>query len=458
VDRWVPCSRCRQLGPRRGGTRDQPLCATCTRPETTLWRTCPACGAAGRRRTGKCARCTLYARVDLLLTGADGRIRPELQPLRETLRAVQRPRTLQAWLDNDRRAAILQGLAAGLSVSHAALDELPAGKTVDYLRDVLVTVGVLERRDEHMHRLERWTEQLVAARTGEPQQVLRRYANWHVTRRLRARTGGRETTYHQHYTARRTIQAAAGFLDWLTEHQRSLGTLRQDHVDAWLATDPTKDQSRCREAAPFLNWARRQRLTTVRIDSRRWAGPSQPLDNDARWQQARRLLHDQEIDTADRVAGLLVLLYAQRTAAIARLTLEHVTVGEDTVVLHLGAEPIALPDPLGTLAAELVQHRRTHPVTGTRGTRGWLFPGEHPGRPISSKRLNDRLHRLGLRPAKARSTALFQLAADLPAALLARLLGLHISSATGWQRASSGDWTAYAADLINRPPPHFQTP
>jgi hypothetical protein len=41
-------------------------------------------------------------------------------------------------------------------------------------------------------------------------------------------------------------------------------------------------------------------------------------------------------------------------------------------------------------------------------------------------------------------------ATELPAALLARLLGIHISVAVAWQRASSGDWTAYAADYSRR--------
>jgi len=34
----------------------------------------------------------------------------------------------------------------------------------------------------------------------------------------------------------------------------------------------------------------------------------------------------------------------------------------------------------------------------------------------------------------------------LPAAILARQLGIHISVAVAWQRASSGDWTNYAAE------------
>src|SRR5258708_11489030 len=64
---------------------------------------------------------------------------------------------------------------------------------------------------------------------------------------------------------------------------------------------------------------------------------------------------------------------------------------------------------------------------GGPGTSRWLFPGGQPGQPISAYRLAERLRQLGLRPGQARSTALFGLATELPAALLARLLGIHIS-------------------------------
>jgi len=46
--------------------------------------------------------------------------------------------------------------------------------------------------------------------------------------------------------------------------------------------------------------------------------------------------------------------------------------------------------------------------------------------------------------------ALFQLATHPPAAVLARMLGLHITVAVAWQRASAGDWVAYAADVSKR--------
>jgi hypothetical protein len=127
---------------------------------------------------------------------------------------------------------------------------------------------------------------------------------------------------------------------------------------------------------------------------------------------------------------------------------------DDTGTIHprLQALPIVLPEPLDALVLQLLASRRGHAALGDQGTSRWLFPGGQPGQPISACRLAGRLRQLGLRPGPARSTALFGLATELPAALLARLLGIHISVAVAWQRASSGDWTAYAADYSRRRP------
>jgi hypothetical protein len=58
--------------------------------------------------------------------------------------------------------------------------------------------------------------------------------------------------------------------------------------------------------------------------------------------------------------------------------------------------------------------------------------------------LRKRLSKAGLTARAARTAALIQLAVELPAAVLARCLGLDISSAVAWQRISAGDWHAYA--------------
>jgi hypothetical protein len=42
------------------------------------------------------------------------------------------------------------------------------------------------------------------------------------------------------------------------------------------------------------------------------------------------------------------------------------------------------------------------------------------------------------------------LSAEIPAAILAKTLGLHIKAAVQWQQISSGDWTSYAAEVSQR--------
>ena len=118
--------------------------------------------------------------------------------------------------------------------------------------------------------------------------------------------------------------------------------------------------------------------------------------------------------------------------------------------LRLGRAPIVLPDQLAELVSALIVDHRGHAVVGASGSSPWLFPGGRPGHPISADHLRQRLKALGIQPRQARNTALFQLATELPAAVLARLLGIDITAAIAWQRLSSGDWMSYAADVSRR--------
>jgi hypothetical protein len=202
-----------------------------------------------------------------------------------------------------------------------------------------------------------------------------------------------------------------------------------------------------------VRWARRNKLTSLDYAATRWGGPSGVIDSEARWEQARRLLHDDTLKPEDRTAGLLVLLYAQTATAISQLTLGHLEHDGREVRLRLGREPLTLPAPVGTLILQLAATRRGHAAIGDPGTSPWLFPGGQPGRPISAYRLAKRLRQLGIRSGRARSAALFQLATDLPAAVLTQMLGIHIAVAVTWQRAAAGDWAAYAADISRRTQP-----
>jgi hypothetical protein len=346
-------------------------------------------------------------------------------------------------------ATLLRDLRAGARpLTHDTLEAFPPSKPVEHLRSVLVAIGSLPRRDEHMVRLQRWTTRTIAERAdAEQRQLLHRYAVWHVIRRLRGRLRDAETTHEQVVAAQRNIRAAVALLDWLASRGLILATARQGDLDAWLRT---AQPSHRLDAGNFVRWARKQKLTRLDFAATRWGGPTGVIDTETRWEQARWLLHDDTVKPEDRVAGLLVLLYAQRAADISRLTIDHVHTSADQVHVRLGQQPILLPEPLATLMRQVVTGQHGHAAIGHQTNTPWLFPGGQPDRPISAFRMAERLRQLGIRCNQARSAALFDLATDLPAALLSRMLGIHIAVAVAWQRASAGDWTNYAAEISRR--------
>ncbi|MER6379890.1 site-specific integrase [Streptomyces sp. NPDC001127] len=448
--RQAHCTSCGRLRGIHSGTADAPICGPCTAPDAELWRPCPTCGEAERlRSSGPCPRCTLKQRLHELLANSSGSIPPKLQALHDALASTERAATGLRWLSGGIVSTVLSDLGSGRRpLTHEALDELPDGKVVEHIRSVLVATGALPKRDEQMVRLERNVKDLVASHaTTEGRKILHRYATWHLLRRLRRRSRGKETTYYQLQVARQHLRAAVYLLNWLEGQNLTLAACRQTDLERWM----TSDDARLRqEAGHFVRWALTQKIARdLTFPAERWNGPSQPMDDEVRWATARRLLHDGTLKPEDRLAGLLLLLYAQWPAAISRLTVDHIEETDGAVRIHLGAVPVELPEPVAELALQQVAVRRSHAVLA-RTDSPWLFPGGQPGRPISAWAMGERLRNLGIRLAEARSTVLFQLATELPAAVLARTLGLDITVAVKWQRAAAGDWGAYAAEVSRR--------
>jgi len=105
------------------------------------------------------------------------------------------------------------------------------------------------------------------------------------------------------------------------------------------------------------------------------------------------------------------------------------------------------PTGLAGLLTELIDTGRRYVGVGAPTASPWLFPGHLPGRPISPARLGERLRTLGIRALPGRRATLLQLAAEVPAAVLADLLHLSVGTATRWTRDAGGDWACYAAEL-----------
>ena len=434
------CGDVRRIDPRNRDARR--LCTSCAGLEP--FSTCTSCASEARLRDrGLCITCVLQRRLDELFDIATVEIAARLAPLRASLTVPGSHRSTLDWLDR-RGTVLLSGLFHGtIPIEHRAFDQL-ASQPAEHLRHLLIAAGILPARDEHVARLERWIDrQLAGIDNAEDRHLVETFATWHILRRRRQRAQpATELT-----SDRRTITSTIELLAWLRAQRRPLAEITQTDIDRWLTTGPRRKHTVRR----FLLWAHARRLArAVDIASPSVKPPTAAITNAELREFVHRLATDTSLSTVDRVGGLLVALYGQPATRIARLAVTDVTILDDAVLLRLGRHDVELPPVLAGLVTELLADRRGVARTGNPCTSRWLFAGAQPGRPLTAHWLAARIAAHGL-PVKATRTAtMLGLAAELPAAFLADLLGLSPTTAVRWTQVAGGEWANYAAVRTRR--------
>lgn len=442
-----PCTSCGNARIVQGRTTGgQPLCRYCYRKHPDSWRPCSACGAVRQiHHHGLCEGCALAEQVRTLLAAPEGGTRPEVAPILQSLCSQPAARML-AWVQRPSTKAVLAALANGTGpIDHRTLDQLPAHThTIDHLRGILVTTGVLPARDEYLAALDRWVSKTLIQITDPHERALAtQYVNWQHLRRLRSKARRSAVTYAENHGVRTEVRAIVRLLAWLRDNGRSLADCQQSDLDTWLAEGPIRRYA----ARGFILWAvARHQAHKVTIDATsRDAVPPFIADDDRR-QLVVRLLQEPKIADVDRVAGLLVLLFAQPCSRIVRLTADHVDRSGPETTLALGRKPVSLPPPVDELVRRLVERTSDRPA----GVTHWLFPGGIPGRHRSAEALVGRLNALDIQVRPARNTTMRDLAGDVPAAVLSHLLGLHVRTTTDWVQQARAGGADYAAEVARR--------
>ncbi len=444
------CGRCR-----KGVGRARGECAGCGKPDRLLdherlcrWcrerarKRCPDCGRTNILLTGiegtrVCDRCALTRHLDrVLLTDSTG----ALHQLRPVILHAE-PLTTRRWLT--RIGDLLADLDTGrLPLNHETLDALPKQKAAEYLRALLIAAGLLHP-DAHrdLRRLEARLPALLVALDAPHRQVTNRWVQWAVLPRLRAHHEQHRITISVS-NAGRQIEQVASFLTDLQHAGRHIDTVAQHDIDAWFAGPGTIRQV----VRPFLTWARGSRQLPQQIAlPPAYAGtPVTPLDAEERWRIARRLVTDDALDTVDRIAGTLVVLYAQPLARIVTLTTDDVIAAETGTSLKLGTDALELPEPFATLIRQLPIRRRAS--TSEQIPTHWLFTGSHAGRPLTAHALGARLRMIGIEPRRLRLAAAEQLTREIPPGMIAGVLGLRPQTIARTGAKAAGPWANYATD------------
>jgi hypothetical protein len=397
---------------------------------------------AGRR----CARCALSDQLAAALDDGTGRVNPALVPLFAALTSMAKPKAGLIWLRNPKVPELLGDLASGrIPLTHEALHAVASWRTAAYLRDLLMTCGVLPTIDKQLAHYETLLHRRLAdlADAGSPHlRLLRQFAVWYQLPRLRAKAQARPLTPSHRQFASDQLTQAHGFLGWLAARGHTLAQATQADLDAWHATH-NDHQRRCLRA--FLRWAMRAgRLPRLKLPPllvRRAA----PITQHRRLELLGQLLTDQDRPLRSRVAACLMLLFAQPATRVVRLTIDDVTRAADgQVFVRFGEPATPVPEPFATLLLQATAQRDNLDTATNPGAR-WLFPGRRAGQPLHASHLSQLVRDLGIPALAGRTAALRQLVLQVPAPVVAQALGYHHNTATRVATEAGTPWSRYAS-------------
>ena len=357
----------------------------------------------------------------------------------------ERPQTGLWWLAKRKPGVgprlLAQMARSEVEISHETFRALPSDRPHDYLRSLLAAVGVLPPFDIQLERMPPWIEGVVAGLPAEHAALVRRFAHWHVLRGMRK--ASREGRLSQGIAngGRRRIRVAIEFLAFLDTHGATPVTATQDLVERYQEHIGRKIES---EYA-FIGWLREARVNTrLSLPYVPRPAPMVTVSDEQRLAAVDLLLHDESLRRYTRIGGLLTLLFAQPLSRIVAMRTSQVTLTDDSVHVRFNTIAIQMPPVLDNLIREHLDHRGKSLYAS--GDAGWLFPGGNPGRHLATENIRAQLVAVGIKPHENRKATLFQLAGDIPAPVLADLIGITHDNAADWARLAARDWTGYIAD------------
>lgn len=452
-----PCPACSKPKVLIGlSARGERICGPCA--GSAVDYVCKRCGHAGEQHFEQtCLRCSIAVLARDLLATTTGSVPKPFEELPDRLAQRGLPSSTLRWLYQPAPRALLTAIGGQTDprITHAVVDACSSGQGRHALRAVLVEMGVLPPRNEHLERLDTWVDEFTAQLPSDHAAVIGPYGHWRILRAIRRRAHRKAVTVNTAASARERVRAAGRLLCYAEQRGLPVSSLNQELLDEWTAGS----QSRTEIIAPFIRWLNLCGLTEdLKIEHAKSPDPSETSGEDEHHWRIRQLITDTgQIELGTRVAGLLILLYGARINRIHRLTTADVTTIAGRTCLALSAHPIDLPDPIGSLVQDLVNRAQGAPRALTRsGDAHYLFYSpSRAGEPIHPHTLGRKLTDAGIQIRLSRNYAMLALTTDLPAAVVATQLGLRAQTTARWARLSQRDRTEY---LIARSQPTAARP
>lgn len=417
-----------------------PACRTCSGVRVNI--DCRRCGdEVELYRDGSCQGCILNDLVDSAFADPrTGKTSSQLVPMADALKSMERPNSGLTWIRQKHVATMLHQLVRTSPVTHASVDSLTAGRTREYIRGLLVEHGALEPRDELLARFTDWAKEAENRLTDvEHRTIIHRYIRWKHLRHMLAESPTSNGTFLR---AKQVTTVAIEFCNWLTTRHTTLTEATQDDVDTWIATGTTTRLN----IARFLRWARAAKITNPDLEvPRHRRGTAPRLGHAGQKVALDRAVTASEISARNRLAAILVLVFAQPVERIVALRWDHIAITDHDVTVDLAGTPIRLDEPLDATVRELAadpQHARTaaHPDSP------WIFRGSMPGAHITAMHLRQELRPL-FSSLAARLGTLTELSRQTPVAILAEVLGYTAQTLESHAIAANASYSSYVAAI-----------
>ena len=437
------CPKCGHDGVlpgRLNRTDPRPVCVSCAGIPTDY--TCESCRAEGELyRKGQCAHCALRDDLTaLMVNGAADRI--AMETIVEVFCGVDRPESIFTWKRSPKVEALLTGLALGdIALSHDGLDTAGGGRHVSHLRSLLEHHGLLPQRDEHLARFETWlASKLDAISKRAVRGPVEQFATWHHLSRLRRNSLPGQSSDGPVRSAKQEITETIKFLTWLNDtHHRTAATCNQQDVNEYLASGPTTRHL----IRTFFVWAKKSKINKSVQIGHRQAKTTRSLTQDQRLAWLKELLQGDAETLPYRVAGTLLLLYAQPLVRVAALETTAIVLTPRELRISLGKEPAPVPEPFAGMLRHHLNNRPNLRTAGGAVATRWLFPGYHAGKHLDPQSIMFRLRELGINLLGARNAALQKLVAEVPPPLVAELLGYSYQVAHRHAEIAAQPWSRY---------------
>ncbi|MHA7145144.1 hypothetical protein ACX80U_10545 [Arthrobacter sp. TmT3-37] len=329
-------------------------------------------------------------------------------------------------------------LASPGTLTHEVLDELGTPRAVSQVRSLLVEHAILPKRDEYAHRLRTWTAtQIISLPHSSDQLALRQFVRWRQQRRTRPGPLTNITAAND----KRELRLILDLISHLNASNQTVSTADQELLDQWVLRAPS-EAFRVRR---FLRWSARSGTSGPLIPPRFGGatgfnlGGSIGANNE---QALQRALSDDTLNPRTRLAIILTIVYGIRVHRIAALRLEDLSVNKGTAGVHLGTVRLELPAAttpwIRALLAGVPTKRR---FGGSIHHTTWIYPGYQHGEHQLPSSLAAHLRTYGVSPVTAHQAATAGIITQIPPAVAARILGVSLTTAAGWQRLTSSQPT-----------------